>query len=58
MTKKKEKIEENSDRIEWLKTIYAKWKKRQLSNELFEIEEHIVADPQELNFEGRWYCGF
>ncbi len=54
MIQKKEQIEENSDRIEWLKKIYAEWKERQLSNELFEIEKHIVADPKELNFEGRW----
>ncbi len=54
MTQKKEQIEENSDRIERLKKIYAQWKERQLSNERFEIGEHIVADPKELNFEGRW----
>jgi hypothetical protein len=54
MTQKKEQIEENSDRIEWLKKIYAEWKERQLSNELFEIEKYIVADPKELNGEMRW----
>ena len=52
MTPKKEQIEENSDRIEWLKKIYAEWKERQLSNELHGIEKYIVSDPEELDFEG------
>jgi len=51
MTQKKEQVEENSDRIEWLKKLYAEWEEKQLSNEIFEIEKHIVADPKELNFE-------
>ena len=50
MTPKKEQIEENRDRIERLKKIYAEWKERQLSDELFEIEEYIVTDP-DLNLE-------
>jgi len=54
MIQKKEQIEENSDRIEWLKKIYAEWKERQLSNELFESEKYIFADPKELNGEMRW----
>ena len=52
MTPPKRQREENSDRIEWLKKIYAEWKERQLSNEPPEIG-YIVSDPKELNFEGR-----
>ena len=54
MSPKKEQIEENSDRIEWLKKIYAEWKERQFLNELSEIEKYIVSDPEELNFKERW----
>jgi len=54
MAQKKKQVEEISDRIEWLKKIYAEWKERQLPNELFEIEEHVVTEPKDLNFEGRW----
>jgi hypothetical protein len=66
MRQEKEQIEENSDRIEWLKTIYAEWKEkqlweeRQLLNEFFEREKYIVAEPKDLNFEfeERWQCDF
>jgi hypothetical protein len=58
MTKKKQPLEENSDRIERLKKIYFEWKERKLSNELFEseeyIKEYIVADPDDLDLEERW----
>ena len=56
MIQKKEQIEENSDRIEWLKELYRKWKERQLSNELFEIDKLIVDEPKELNFEALVMC--
>ena len=54
MTPKKKQVEENSDKIEWLKKIYAEWKERQFPNELFEIKEHIATEPKDLNFDGRW----
>ena len=58
MPQKKKQDEENYDRIEWLKKLYAEWKERQLVKELFEIKEHIVDEPKDLYFEERWQCDF
>ena len=58
MPQKKKQDEENYDRIEWLKKLYAEWKERQLANELFEIKEHIVDESKDLYFEERWQCDF
>lgn len=54
MNEKREETEENLDRIEWLKCLYAEWREKHWPEELFEIEEYIVDEPNGFDLESPW----
>jgi len=51
MNKKKERPEENEDRMKRLKRRYAKWKEKQRLEELLEFEVSLADEPDYLDLE-------
>ena len=53
MNEKKGQIEEKSDSTKRLKRRYAKWKERRRLQELLEIDEYVIYEPEDLDLERR-----
>lgn len=53
MNEKKEFIEEKSDSTKRLKRRYAKWKEKRRLQEILEIDEYAIYEPEDLDLERR-----
>jgi hypothetical protein len=53
MKKKEELSEEKSDSTKRLQRRYAKWKEKKRLQELLEIDEYAIYEPEDLNLEMR-----
>ena len=53
MNEKKEIIEEKSDSTKRLKRRYAKWKEKKRLQEILEIDEYAMYEPEDLDLERR-----
>ena len=50
----KEQTEENEDKMERLKRIYAKWREKQRLEELLETEKYLINEPDYRDLEKPW----
>ena len=53
MKKKREELDEKCDSTKRLKRRYAKWKEKRRLQELLEIDEYAMYEPEDLDLERR-----
>jgi hypothetical protein len=53
MKEKKERLEEKSDSTKRLKRRYAKWKEKRRLQEILEIDDYAMYEPEDLDLERR-----